>query len=265
MILDLVYAFPIAVSGTAIIIVAVALSCTGLAIVSWLWPHEVRSNHNDVAGFIIAIVGVVYAVLLAFIAVAVWQNYDAVNTAVDREAGLVSNLYRDAVALPDPIRSQLRGELDQYLTTVIDTEWPVQRSGRIKKRGWQALNHFHAVLARTKADGPNEAVVHAEMLRALNNLYDARRTRLLSARGGLNGFIWTILLLGGAITVAFSYVFGVRSLPMHFVMTGMLSASLALVFTLMLALDQPFRGSLGIEPAPFIDVQKELRHLPAGD
>jgi hypothetical protein len=265
MILDLIYDYPIALSGAAVVIVAVLLSWLGLTIAARLWPHEIRSNHNDVAGFILAIVGVVYAVLLAFIAVAVWQNYDSVNTAVDREASLVSDIYRDAIAMPDPARTELRDNLDKYLTAVVETEWPVQRTGRIKKRGWQALNHFHALLAKTEPIGPNGAVVHAEMLRALNNLYDARRIRLLSARGGLNGFIWTILLLGGAITVAFSYFFGVRSLRVHFAMTGMLTASLALVFVLMIALDKPFRGSLAIEPTPFIDVQKELRHLPAGD
>jgi hypothetical protein len=45
----------------------------------------------------------------------------------------------------------------------------------------------------------------------------------------------------------------------------MLAVSLTLVFILMVALDKPFRGSLGIEPAPFQDVQKELAHLPSGD
>jgi hypothetical protein len=265
MILDLIYGHSIVVSGIAVVAIAVLLSWAGLAIVARIWPHEHRSSHNDVAGFIIAIVGVVYAVLLAFIAVAVWQNYDATNTAVDREASLVSNLYRDAVGLPDATRTELRSDLDKYLTTVIETEWPVQRAGRAKKRGWQPLNHFHAVLTRVQSTSADGTVVHAEMLRALNNLYDARRTRLLSTQQGLSGVIWTILLLGGSITVAFSYFFGVQSLRMHFAMTGMLAASLALVFVLMIALDQPFRGSLGIDPTPYIEVQKELRHLPPGD
>ena len=265
MILDLIHDHPIWLSGALVVALAVLLSWAGLFVASRIWPHEIRVNHNDVAGFLIAIVGVVYAVLLAFIAVAVWQNYDAVNTAVDREASLVSNLYRDAVALPAETRGQLRADLDQYLTTVIETEWPVQRAGHAKKRGWRPLNHFHGVLAKAETDKPHGGIVLAEMLRALNNLYDARRTRLLSGQGGLNGFIWSILIIGGAIVVGFSYFFGVRSLRVHFAMTGMLAASLALVFVLMLALDKPFRGSLGIDPTPFIDVQKELRHLPSGD
>jgi Protein of unknown function (DUF4239) len=241
------------------------VSWLGLAVAAWLWPHEIRSNHNDVAGFILAIVGVVYAVLLAFIAVAVWQNYDGVNTAVDREASLVSNLYRDAAALPDATRSSLRADLDTYLANVIEIEWPAQRAGRAKKRGWQSLNHFHSILAKVQSANADGAVVQAEMLRALNNLYDARRTRLLSGQGGLNNFVWIILLIGGAITIVFSYFFGVRSLLAHFAMTGLLAASLALVFVLMIALDKPFRGSLGIDPTPFVDVQKELTHLPDGD
>jgi hypothetical protein len=264
-ILDPIYDHSIVVSGAALIVVAVLLSWVGVVAVARIFPLEARSLHNEVAGFIIAIIGVVYAVLLAFIAVAVWQNYDNMNSAVDREASLVSNLYRDSIALPETPRAALRADLDTYLANVIDTEWPVQRAGRVKKAGWQTLNHFHAVLAKVQSANADAAVVDAEMLRTLNLLYDARRARLMSSQEGLNRVVWTILLLGGGITVAFSCVFGVPSLRMHLAMTGMLAASLTLVFILIVALDQPFRGSLGIEPTPFVDVQKELAHLPPDD
>jgi hypothetical protein len=40
-------------------------------------PTEVRQKHNDVAGFIYAVLGVVYAVLLALVVIAVWEEFDA--------------------------------------------------------------------------------------------------------------------------------------------------------------------------------------------
>jgi hypothetical protein len=47
-----------------------AVSTIGLFGINRILPHPIRSAHNDVSGFILAIVGVIYAVLLAFIAVA---------------------------------------------------------------------------------------------------------------------------------------------------------------------------------------------------
>jgi hypothetical protein len=53
----------------AICLVAVA----GLELVQRLVPSEKRQQHNDVAGFLYAVVGVVYAVLLALLVIAVWE------------------------------------------------------------------------------------------------------------------------------------------------------------------------------------------------
>jgi hypothetical protein len=66
---DWLYSVPIWLSGSVIVFAAVALSLVALACFHRFVPVEVRRAHNDVAGFILAIVGVIYAVLLAFIAV----------------------------------------------------------------------------------------------------------------------------------------------------------------------------------------------------
>jgi hypothetical protein len=47
-------------------------------------------QHNDVAGFII---GVLYAVLLAFVVVVTWQNFDRAEQIATHEAEVVEALY----------------------------------------------------------------------------------------------------------------------------------------------------------------------------
>ena len=51
-------------------------------IVARFTSDEVRSAHNDRAGFILAVIGVVYAVLLGFVAIGVGERFDAAQTAV---------------------------------------------------------------------------------------------------------------------------------------------------------------------------------------
>lgn len=41
----------------------------------YLVPWQVRQQHNDVAGFIYAVLGVVYAVLLGFVTLVVWEDF----------------------------------------------------------------------------------------------------------------------------------------------------------------------------------------------
>ena len=55
----------------AVCLVAIA----ALELVQRLVPSEKRQEHNEVAGFLYAVVGVVYAVLLALLVIAVWEHY----------------------------------------------------------------------------------------------------------------------------------------------------------------------------------------------
>ena len=60
----------------------VAFAVGGLVLVQRLVPIERRQEHNDVAGFIYAVLGVAYAVLLGLMVVAVWQDWqDARDSA----------------------------------------------------------------------------------------------------------------------------------------------------------------------------------------
>ena len=61
-------------TGLLLVAVAVVVAVVGLVLVQRLVPTERRKEHNDVAGFIYAVLGVAYAVLLGLILIAVWEN-----------------------------------------------------------------------------------------------------------------------------------------------------------------------------------------------
>ena len=87
-----------------IVVIAVALSMLGLVLVRRsVELRRLRSLH-DVAGFILAVIGILYAVLLGFMVVIQWEQYTSARRDASAEAGAVLNLYRDAVALGHPGR-----------------------------------------------------------------------------------------------------------------------------------------------------------------
>ena len=264
---DWIYDHPPSLVGGVIVALAVAVAWVGLIAFDRLVPLSTRSRHNDVAGFIIAIVGVIYAVLLAFIAVATWESFAAANDVVAVEANHVGNLFRDTIALPEKSRDEIRRELRAYLDVVITEEWADQAEGKIDPAAaWKPLERLHATLVEFHPANLGESVVQAEILRTLNELYSARRHRLLAASEGVPEVIWWIMGLGGALTVFFSFFFGMPSFRMHLAMTGMLSASLALVFFLIIELDWPFRGTLSVSPGAFVAVKENIdRQLAGGE
>lgn len=260
MLRDWIYNHPTLEVGVVITALSVIASWIGLYVFDRFVHVSIRSRHNDVAGFIIAIIGVVYAVLLAFIAVAAWESFDSADRIVQTEANLVGNLYRDAASLPDTQRVQVRQSLAAYLDTVVKKEWPAQRTGHFDPVTWEALGGLNYMITSLDAKTLGESVVEAEMLKTLNELYAARRSRLLSAESGIPNTIWWILVLGGIITVSFTFFFGMPSMKMHYAMTGVLAASMALVMVLIVALDWPFRGNVSITPDAYQAVLADMSH-----
>src|SRR5918998_1901968 len=75
-----------AVYGVVMVCAVALVAVAGLEVMQRLVPAARRREHNDVAGFIYAVVGVIYAVLLALMVIAVWEEHEAAKATVREEA-----------------------------------------------------------------------------------------------------------------------------------------------------------------------------------
>src|SRR3712207_4192380 len=95
----------------------------GMTLAAVLGPLLVRryvalerlATNNEVAGFKFATLGVVYAVLLAFAVIVVWEKFREAEDAVIQEAGATASLYRLSGGLDPDAQARLRAELARYL------------------------------------------------------------------------------------------------------------------------------------------------------
>src|SRR6201985_928452 len=110
-----------------------AILLIGLATVSaMLGPVVIRRfvqldklrTNNEVAGFKFATVGVLYAVLLAFAVIVVWEKFSQAEDTVAKEAGAAASIYRLADGIGQDTGTALHDRLTAYLTAVINEEWP---------------------------------------------------------------------------------------------------------------------------------------------
>src|SRR5258708_1298577 len=78
----------------------------------------------DVGGAIFNGVVAVYAILLGFILVLVWQQYQNTGSRIQQEASKAFNIYRSSHALPDSSGQELRTAVSTYIRSVCHDEWP---------------------------------------------------------------------------------------------------------------------------------------------
>src|SRR5215216_7529565 len=97
------------VGGIVIVGGSLLLTLLVIVLVRRLVPHQTMARHNDVAGFVYATMGVTYAVVLAFVVIAVWENYAETRQVADQEASSLGALYRLAGGFPEPHRAAAQG------------------------------------------------------------------------------------------------------------------------------------------------------------
>src|SRR5215211_7697307 len=182
------------VFGVLVVFGACLAAVAGLELVQRLVPAEKRQEHNDVAGFLYAVIGIVYAVLLALLVIAVWEQYQGARETVESEANGVAEVAWLAHRLPEPERHELQEDARSYAQEVVDEEWPRMEQGlegvQSLPEGWDLIDDMRATLQEVELRTEAEQELYAEGLDQIQRLGDARRMRLVAAEEGMPGVLW---------------------------------------------------------------------------
>lgn len=244
----LIYAFPTWLIGVVMCLIAIAISVGGVLLVRRFVDVKTLKGHHDIAGPIFATLGVIYAVLLAFIIIVVWQDFDRTNNNVTSEATAYSAIYRDTAGFPEPFKSRMRAAMDDYINTVIKDEWPLLARGEGSDLATQKAVKVWEVYASFNPQTETEKAFYSESLSRMNNAVELRRQRLMDARKGIHPVLWMVLLLGGIITIVFTFFFGSENLRAQLIMTTLLAVLITLILFTILVMDYPFTGDINIQP-----------------
>ncbi len=243
-------------TGLLLVAVAILIAVGGLALVQRLYSTERRKQHNDVAGFIYAVLGVSYAVLLGLMLIAVWEQWNAAEALTTDEANELAGIFWYAHALPQPESRHIQELVRSYDRVVIEEEWPLMEQGRSSPKAWDTLDELRGTILGLKSTAGAQQMGYDEMryneiLEQLHDLGNARRERLLAAEQGLPPIMWVVLILGGVITVGFTYLFGLENTLVHLLMVAALALIISMSLFTVAALDYPFRGDIHIHPSAY--------------
>src|ERR687889_952780 len=244
------------VFGVLVVIGVCLAAVAGLELVQRLVPHEKRQEHNDVAGFLYAVVGIVYAVLLALLVIAVWEQYQRASETVESEASAVADVAWLAHRLPEPERHVLQEDARTYAQEVVEEEWPQMEQGlgggvQSLPEGWDLIDDMRATLQDFEPSTEAEQELYAEGLDRISRFGDARRMRIVAAKEGLPGVLWAVLVFGAVVAIGFTYLFGMRNTWAHRLMVMSLTAVIALVLFTIGVMEHPFSGGARLEPEAF--------------
>ena len=243
----------VVLTATAVTVAAGILLSRG-----WRRRHGKAAHPGELSTFV-EVIGTLYAVLVAFVLLSVWDQYNTAHTAADREASQIADLVRLTSGLPEPSASHLRDAIREYAAAVADEEWTLMARGDRSPRAEHALDDLWKTLVATEPVGSRAITVHGQALERLRSASDSRQDRLSQASPSVHSTIW-ILLIGGAALTLLSAAFLETSAGIHLPMNAGLALMIAFILYLIFAFDHPFSHDVGTGPDAFRAVVDMVRH-----
>jgi phosphate/sulfate permease len=239
------------VRDVVIVLGAIAGSLIGLVLVRRRVSLATLQEHHEVAGITYAVLAGLYGVILAFVLVSCWERFDDVRHTIEAEANTLGNIRRHTLAFPEPARSTVEDAVVAYARSVVEQEWPAMEQGQSSPATHAAYVKLWQAVLGIEPGTDKLNVVFQNTLDRMDDMSSARRDRLLYAYTTLPGIVWAFLIGAGALTIAFTYFFGMPSLGSQMIITAALAATICSALILILETQTPFQGALTLPPQPF--------------
>ncbi|HEX2593189.1 MAG TPA: hypothetical protein VHL34_16935 [Rhizomicrobium sp.] len=259
------YSIPAFVLLLGSIAFAVTLAGLGQTFVHRRFRRSDFLAHNEVGGIIIAVCGTLYAVVLGFLTVVVWQHVVDARQLVVQESNADIDAWHSAVGLPAGVRTHIRNDIIHYAQIMVAREWPAMRRGAYDEGaamvGMDAIDTAGAF----QPANARESNAQAQLMQLLTAMHDARQQRIATNGDGVPWFEWVVLLLGAFCIVSFCWLFGVSNGRVQLVMTSAVVTITVSILVLLFELQYPFRSDIGIQPVAWVNAVAHIHEMQAGE
>ncbi|MFN4174613.1 MAG: DUF4239 domain-containing protein [Parachlamydiaceae bacterium] len=225
---------------------------------------EYFREHHDVSGYTFGIIGVVYAVLLGFTVVTVQEKFNQAHQAIETESNYITDLYRDAEVFDKETQDKIHDLLKGYVHLVLNDEWPKMANREMSALTALQMKKIWAAYADIRPTDERESIWLSQSLSKLNEFSATRLSRLFHGNESLGPMMWVLLIVGASITISFIFLFHVRPLWLHAIMTASLAGLIGFMLFLIGELDQAYSGTVQVSSFSIERVQKLLEKWEKG-
>lgn len=202
--------------------------------------------------------GIFYGILLALIAVSVYENFQRVDEVVLNEVSSLGALYRAFSSYPAPIAAELQEELRQYTQGVITVDWPAMQQNIIPTEGSTRIDALQGTLFAFEPTTAGNTAVHSQAMGLFFQFLEDRRARLEETKLALPSLLWAVLGVGAVLNALMIALVESRSLRIHLIMSGLIALFVAMLVFVTASMDHPYSGAISISPEMYENLLDQL-------
>ena len=162
------------------------IACGVYLVVTKLAETEWARAFKAVSPGMLPVLGVLFALLVGFIAVEVWNNFDKAKVAVATEASALRAVVLLAGTFPEEQRMRIYALINRHIEAAVSQEWPemAQQRATLSALPMALMEELHDTLALNPADASQRAA-QLGIVNAPHKALDARRQRIVISESAL--------------------------------------------------------------------------------
>lgn len=214
-----------------------------------------KKEHHDVLGIMFSVAAAFYGVVLAFVIVAAWQNFQDAAMHEQAESMALIELYAVSSRLPPPVQGEMIRAIRTYVVDSLSYEWsdkPQLNSGR------QDLVRILNELLTLDPQSQKQTLLYGKAMDEISRLFEARQQRVLYSQSNIPGIVWTVIIFGALTTLALSFFFFTQQRLLQAIASMFFAMLIGLTIMAIYDLSHPYQGFSHISPTGFRELLQEI-------
>ncbi len=193
--------------------------------------------------------GIIFGLLVGFIAAQVWSDFEKAHVAVVTEASALRAVIQLAKAFPPEQEARLRSLIDEHIEAVVGKEWPemARQHATLSSLPNKLTEALGVALALAPAD-EGQKLAQREIVAALEQASDARRQRIIISQSSVTTIKWAGLLLQAICTLIAIAMVHSDNRTTCAIALAIFSTGIAMSILLIAAYNRPFTGEISVGP-----------------
>lgn len=215
---------------------------------------------HDVASQYLTVISTIYAVTLGLIVFDSLGVYEKANITVKNEATALAAIYSLSDRYPDREKQKIQNLVYQYARAVVESEFQLMAKGEECPLSRKLMHDLIREINSIEPQSPSQLSILPILTSKAIESMEAARQRLQESGESIPEIEWFSLLLGGFVTIFFTYFF-VTHQVLQVLMLLMISAVIGTNLILVMAFAQPYSGVFHVSDSEFRQLIHHIESL----
>jgi hypothetical protein len=235
--------------GGCFLVFGTALAAVvGLIVARRFTDLKTLTECHEVGNALLTVVGTMYAVLLGLVVVDSIAKFQKAGVIVEQEANTLADVFLLSERFPEPKRLEVQRLCKEYADDVVNREWKEMARGSISHTARSTVIALTWAVCNFEPVTENQKSIYPVAVTQACQLWDNRRARINMSLSTVPAPEWVVLIVGGLVTISFTYFFGLENLRVQIAMTSMVAVLIALNVLLVVMFGNPFSGEVMVHP-----------------